>query len=288
MPSTQHEGLVLLFRNRPALVAQLLRDQLGLALPAYTTATVVAADLSEVTPTERRADLVVMLEGPEGRLAVVVEVQLATDERKRWSWPAYLAELWAREKCAVVLLVVTPDAAVAEWASQPIELGPGSVVIAQVLGPSATPEVLDLAVAQASPELSVLSVMAHGHEANALELAKVAMRSMRGLDDDRAKTYADLVLAALSGAARRALEELMLSGYEYQSDFAKKYVAEGKAESVLDVLRARGLAVDAETEKRVLACSDRKQLQRWLKRALVVDQAADLFAPARAKKTRRR
>ncbi|WP_437827407.1 hypothetical protein [Sorangium sp. So ce1153] len=39
--------------------------------------------------------------------------------------------------------------------------------------------------------------------------------------------YGDLVLNPLNEAARRALEAIM-KGYEYQSDFAKKYVAQGR------------------------------------------------------------
>src|SRR5215475_13937259 len=39
--------------------------------------------------------------------------------------------------------------------------------------------------------------------------------------------YGDIVLHSLNEAARRALEAMM-KGYEYQSDFAKKYVALGR------------------------------------------------------------
>jgi len=37
------------------------------------------------------------------------------------------------------------------------------------------------------------------------------------------------VYNSLNEAARRALEAMM-KGYQYQSDFAKKYVAQGRAE----------------------------------------------------------
>ena len=51
--------------------------------------------------------------------------------------------------------------------------------------------------------------------------------ALRGLEDERARFYGDLVLNFLNEAARRALEAMM-KGYEYQSDFAKKYVAQGR------------------------------------------------------------
>src|SRR5262249_7806053 len=49
--------------------------------------------------------------------------------------------------------------------------------------------------------------------------------------DRWARFYYDLVYNSLHEAARRALEAMM-KGYEYQSDFAKKYVAQGLAEGL--------------------------------------------------------
>jgi hypothetical protein len=95
MPSIPHEALVLLFRNRPELAPELLRDVLGVALPAYAEARVEAADLSDVIPAEYRADLVVLLVDGQPVLAIVVEAQLQKDERKPFSWPVYLAGLRA-------------------------------------------------------------------------------------------------------------------------------------------------------------------------------------------------
>ncbi len=92
----RHEGLLLLFRNRPTLAPELLRDVLGLTLPPWSEARVESAELTEIVPTEYRADLVVLL--LEGRpiFAIVVEVQLARDEDKRKTWPLYLTSLRSR------------------------------------------------------------------------------------------------------------------------------------------------------------------------------------------------
>jgi len=56
MPSLDHESLILLFRNQPELAPQLLREALHLELPAYTEARLASSDLTEVVPTEFRAD----------------------------------------------------------------------------------------------------------------------------------------------------------------------------------------------------------------------------------------
>jgi hypothetical protein len=94
--------------------------------------------------------------------AIVVEVQRWFDSRKRWTWPAYLASLRAIHRCPVFLLVVAPVPAVAQWARRPIDLGhPGLSLRPIVVGYAQIPSITDFAVAQAAPELAVLSALAH-------------------------------------------------------------------------------------------------------------------------------
>ena len=78
----------------------------------------------------------------------------------------------------------------------------------------------------------------------------------------------------------------MASGnYEYQSDFARRYVAqgraegkvEGKAEAVLAVLGALGIAVPPDAHARITACTDLAQLDRWLARAVKAKSIADVL-----------
>ncbi|MBI4705674.1 MAG: hypothetical protein HY744_31670 [Deltaproteobacteria bacterium] len=243
------------------------------------------ADLTE--PAEYRADLVVLLLDGKPVLAIIVEVQLAPDEDKRLSWPLYLAGLRARLRCPVCLLVVAPRRAVARWCARPIALGhPGFVLRPLVLGPDAVPLVTAVEQAAAAPELAVLSALAHGSGAHAVQVALAALGAIQGLDDERARFYLDLVMASLGEAARQALEAVMASGtYEYQSDFAKRYVAKGraegeakgKAEAVVAVLEARGLDVPAALRQRLGGCTDLAQLDEWLRRAVTVASAAELL-----------
>jgi hypothetical protein len=233
MPSQLHEALLLLFRNRPTLAPELLRDALHMEVPDYTEARIDSADLTHIQPTEYRADLVVLLSRGEPVLGIVVEVQLAADARKFFVWPVYVTNLRARLKCPVCLLVVTADEATARWASKPIEMGGGNTFRPMVLGPSGVPEIIDKAEAQADPELAVLSAMAHGKNADAersVQIALAAQFASRGLDADRSRLYLDLVFKALSEAAWRELQMLDPTSYEYQSEFARSYVAEGRAQ----------------------------------------------------------
>lgn len=240
MPSQLHEALLLLFRNRPALAPELLRDALRVELPPYTDIRVDSADLTDIQPAEYRADLVVLLLQGRPVLGIVVEVQLGSDEDKRYVWPVYAVNLRSRIRCPVCLLVIAPDDGVARWAAKPIDLGGGNRFSAWVLGSSGIPEVLDLTEAKADPELAVLSAMAHGRDADAGRAAQIAMAAQSaaiGLDAERARLYFDLVMHSLSEAARRAFETMDPAKYEYQSEFAKKYYGQGKAEG-----RAEGKA----------------------------------------------
>lgn len=138
--------------------------------------------------------------------------------------------------------------------------------------------------AERDPELAVLSAMAHGKDEPdvAISIATAALAACRRLDDERAMLYFDLIGISLGDAARAAFEDLMGEGnYEFQSDFAKKHRAAGKvagrAEAVLTVLDARGIAVSAEQKARVLDCIDAGALDRWIRKAVTVATAEELF-----------
>jgi len=126
MPSYLHELLLLLFRNRSGSAADLLRE-LDVQLPEYDEVHTESSDLSNVRPAEYRADLVLFLaRGAQKMLGIIVEVQLGFDDAKPYAWPAYIANLRARHRCPVCLLVITIKDAVARWAGRSIELGPGT------------------------------------------------------------------------------------------------------------------------------------------------------------------
>jgi hypothetical protein len=301
-----HEILVDLFKNRPSLAAEILVEVLGLPLPDYTEARIASTDLTEIQPAEYRADVVVLLlsDGTPVRV-VIVEVQLAADPRKRLSWPAYVTVSRALHGCPAALLIVAPDPAVAGWCAEPIETGvPGFVLRPPVLRRTDVPVVTDLEEAARRPELGVLSALAHGETERGVTIATAVLPAIEGLDDDKVRLYFDLVYNSLNDAARRALETMM-KGYEYQSDFAKKYVAQGRTEgraegrnegrtegrtegrvegraeeaarAVLTVLRARGLAVPDAVRERILSQKDPERLERWLEKAVVAASVAAIL-----------
>ncbi|HMA91262.1 MAG TPA: hypothetical protein VKP30_01190, partial [Polyangiaceae bacterium] len=157
MLSLEHETLRLLFQNQPELAPALLREALGVEIPEYSSIRVESADLTDIVPAEYRADLVVLLVDDKPVLAIVVEVQLAQDDRKLYTWPVYVVGLRTRFECPAVVLVVTSEPAVARWAKRPIAIGPGASLSPWVIGPDAVPVITDPVQAELSPELAVLS-----------------------------------------------------------------------------------------------------------------------------------
>jgi hypothetical protein len=115
-------------------------------------------------------------------------------------------------------------------------------------------------------------------------IAAAVLPAIQDLDDDRGRLYWDLVYNSLNEAARHALEAMM-KGYEYQSDFARKYVAQGLSQglteglakgrteeavrNLLTVLRVRGIAVPDAARERILAQQDPERLEHWLEKAVV-------------------
>jgi hypothetical protein len=250
MSSYLHEILVHLLRNCSGAALELLR-KVDLPLPEYDEARFESSDLGDLRPAEYRADLVLLLErGARKTLGIIVEVQLGRDCDKQYVWPAYIANLRARHRCPVCLLVITIDDSVARWAERPIDLGPGARCQPWVVGPSNAPVVTELRDAMENVELAVFSAIEHGRSTNvalALSVATAAIRASGDVGAEFSRTYVDIIYSSLSEKARRELEPYMKNslGYEYQSDFARRYVAEGMKEG-----RAEGKA-EGKAEGRV-------------------------------------
>lgn len=276
--------MVELFRSQPSLAASFLVDAFNIPIPEFATARAEPCDFTDIGPREFRGDTAFALNDESGRAlaGIVLEVQLCRDDTRRWSWPVYLATLRARLQCPTYLLVVTTDRGLASWCRKPIDMGhPGMVLQPLVLGPDGIPAVTDHAEAASIPERAVLSAMAHGTEDNADAVFAALLTGLRNADDEHAKMYYDLVLAALPVAAQNHLEELMTMAYEYQSDFARKYVAQGRtteaAHAVLVVLEARGFSVPDSARDRINRCGDLELLETWMRRAATIATVDQIF-----------
>ncbi len=192
-----------------------------------------------------------------------------------------------RHGCAVIVLVVAPDARVARWARKPHPVGPRGSFAPVVLGPEEVPRVADLDESERSAELAVLSLLAHRRQADRAAF-RAATAALVAVGPDRASLYFDLLHATFGEALTRAVEDLMVNG-EPLSEWAKAHYRQGKAEgeasgklagkaeSVLAILSARGLVLSPEEQRAIRDCIDLARFDRWIARALTVRSAAELL-----------
>lgn len=281
MPKPSHEALVQLIRGAPGLIPGLIWPEEQASARAKSRVT--TTEFVDLNLAEHRADVVLVLGAQEQPDEVlVVEVQTAIDPRKHASWPVYVAGLRARHGCATTLVVVALEDEVARWADRAIDLGRGmSWVRPVVVGRAAVPIIKEVEEAERAPELAVLSFMAHIEEAEDLEArAQAALVALRALDKAEAKVYFDVVLVRLGESAARAiLEKLMATkGYEFQSEFAKEFIAKGEARLLLKQLQLKGFTLTDAQRLRVMSCVDETQFDTWAGRVLTARSVEDVFA----------
>ncbi|WP_026127548.1 serpin family protein [Nocardiopsis lucentensis] len=281
--SPEHQIYAELFSDSPDMAVEFLRER-GVRVPDYERSEVTSCDLGHVDPVERRSDVAIMLrgEGPDGPLdslmGVIVEVQRDEKERKRFTWPEYVACLRSRHECPVTLLVICPRQPVADWYADPIPLGhPGFVLHPLVVGPKDIPVVTDPATVAASPTLGVLSAAAHG--ATKKDVLDALHTGLDKIDPEKAAKYIGYSLHLLDDTdGQKALEKLMMADtFEYTSAWTESLRAEGEAKAILRFLSKHGVEVPEEARERISRCQDADTLDTWLERAMTATTIDELF-----------
>jgi hypothetical protein len=259
VPSLPHELIVGLFRDRGELLRELVGRRLGLG---GLVGEDVSGELTQVTPTEYRADGVTVFRDAQrrARLAVVLEVQRAIDRDKRRTWPVYVATTRARFDCPTILLVVALNAEVARWARASIALGhPGFTLTPVVISGAEIPQIVDEKEARRAPQLAVLSALAHPK----LQVAAAAITGIEELPEEEARLYFDAVLAGLPHQERQNLEAQM-QGYQYRSQFARTFVAQGRQEgkqlAVRELAQVKLGVLTAEQEAAISSIEEEEKL----------------------------
>ena len=297
MPTLEHNVLVEMFRENPDLAPRFLTTLFRIEVPPYASVAVVESSLDQLIPVEFRADLVLELRDATGALvlAIVLEVQRDTDPDKRFSWPVYLTVVRARKRCGVVVLVVAPDAEVAAWSAENIDLGLGfGSVRPLVLGPAVVPEVTDPAEAKKATELSVLSAVAHGNGPNGLAVVQAALVALGRLDQEHAAVYFQIIWNGLREPMRQAMEALVMERQiEDKASFPpfiqrlidrgktegiREGEVKGKRDTLLRLLARAGIALTESESARIQACSDSATLDRWVDNVLGAKTAAEVLS----------
>ncbi|MEU6239850.1 hypothetical protein [Streptomyces sp. NPDC047024] len=294
MVGSSHEALHRIFQKDPALLTRALQRVLHVPFPQPHEIAALNVDLTEIEPVERRVDTLLRAETDDGTYLLVVESQTQADERKRGSWPYYLSYLYEKYRCEPVLIVITQNSATARWASRPIRLGfPGwhsLTVRPLVLGPDNVPVITDEREAERDVPLAVLSAMTHGRGPKAAPILESLATALKTIDPDSAAVFVQFVDSCLADPqAKQMWRDLMTAiQYFWRHPLAEQVREEGreqgwvqaKAEMVLQILEWRGIPVPDDVRERVLACTDRDQVEVWAERALHATEADELFAPS--------
>ena len=128
MPTLEHNVLVEMFRENPELAPHFLATLFHLEVPPHASVAVVESSLDQLIPVEFRADLVLELRDANGRARAGDRPRGPARQgsgQEVFSWPVYVAVVRAKKRCRAVVLVVAPDADVAAWAAENIDLGLG-------------------------------------------------------------------------------------------------------------------------------------------------------------------
>lgn len=289
MPSITHQFLVTMLREAPALVMHLFELATGETLPPGASTTLTSAQFTDVEPPEYSADAAHLIKGPADATlgTLILEAQLSPSEGKHRSWLQYVATQHAKSKSPVTVLVLAIDELTARWCAEPhVYDHVGSAYRPVVIGPGQIPRITDFAQARAFPELAVLSAMAHSSEPGVVDIGLTTLAACESLDSDQGRRYGDFISAWLSEVARITLRELMAQQrYEYVSEFARQFVAEGRKEGIeegekkllLKQLDRKFGELTAEVRERILAASS-EQVDIWAERVLTAQTLDQVFA----------
>jgi hypothetical protein len=131
--------------------------------------------------------------------------------------------------------------------------------------------------------MAALSVAYHGTDP---AVCRAFAGALQQLPPERAAKYNEYAFDLSPLAVQKILEGIMSSTtWPVHSLFAKEHFgrglvegeAKGEADAVVRVLEARGLAVSSDERERIAGCTDLKQLQEWVTRAVTVEHASNLF-----------
>ncbi|MFI7501115.1 hypothetical protein ACIBVL_21940 [Streptomyces sp. NPDC049687] len=295
MVSSSHEAMHRIFQKDPALLTRALQQVLRIPFPEPHDFAALNVDLTEIEPIERRVDTLLRAETGEGTYLLVVESQGRPDDRKRRSWPYYLAYLLEKYHCDPVLIVVTQNSATARWAAEPIRVGvrgmPSLTVQPFVLGPDNVPVIADEREAARDLPLAVLSAMTHGRGPQAVGILESLAAALRTIDADSAAVLVQFVDSCLADPQAQQLWRDLMTTMQYfwrhplaqevreqgREEGREEGRAQERADNILRNLRWRHIEVPDSVRDRVLASTDMDELGLWLDRSYQVTDAHSLF-----------
>ncbi|MCD9876265.1 hypothetical protein [Streptomyces guryensis] len=284
-----------IFQERPEILAPVF-GVLGVPLSAKATVDAVTTDVTETRPLERRVDTVLRVGPSDGEdFLLAVEAQSKKVAGKEASWGYYIAYLQAKYRLPVLLLVVCQDKATAKWASGPFDCGARGWTAQRtyplVAGPDNLPVITDVRSVAKNLALAALSALAHARSAECgaiLEAIGSALQELQETDPDTAGYFFEFLEINLGDTPAGEEWKGIMSFVSYfpgRGTVRETAYLEGKAEgevrgeakAVLAVLEEREISVSADVRERITTCTDLDRIDGWIRRALTVEHAEDLF-----------
>jgi hypothetical protein len=175
-------------QENPGLAGQILRELMGVELPAELPLSLAPATFNDRPSRELIADAVIVAGSARNPArGIIVEIQQDKREAKRRQWPRYAAALWLQHECPVDVLVICPDEETARWYAEPIPTAlDGYVHRPRVLLPGRVPAMTSPADVTTNPALGVLSVAYHGMNR---DVANAFVGGISSLGDERGPQY---------------------------------------------------------------------------------------------------
>jgi hypothetical protein len=295
MVSSSHESMHHYFRDSPESIDQLFRGVGFTLFPDIVATEDLSGDVTMIEPVPRQADSVLKVRTKAGdEFVLIFEAQQGRPEEKRFRWPQYVTSLYDRHELPIILVVICNDRSTAVWAARPITIGTEFWNCCQVrplvLGPDEIP-FPSAPIGEADLALAVLGVITHGKDRRVAGILEPLAAALHKVDEATRNKFALEIQSALTEPAFAQLwkelmnfvtvnEETMRDNPvygEFLEEFEAKAEAMGEAASVLTVLEERRIPVDDAQRARILAVHDRQMLLRWLRLALRVGDADELF-----------
>jgi hypothetical protein len=200
--------------------------------------------------------------------------------------------LWLRHECAVDVLVICPDKKTAEYYAEPIPIPvpvPYGVFLPKALFPEQVPAFTTPEDVAAHPALAVLSVAYHGLDR---AVAGAFIDGVGLLGGERGLKYYDYGISMSPRAVYTILEAMMASTAPWRpvhSEVGKRFWAGGRADgraegraegernTILMVLKARGLQPTESEQQLVADCTDLDQLKKWAEAAITATTTSEVF-----------
>lgn len=291
MVTKNHEGPLRLFQDDPEAPSLIIKDTLGISIGNHVRARPDSEALTERHPVELNCDGVTIYEDENGKPvhAIITEVQRSPDDRKYYTWPAYVSNLFARCECKVTLVVIATNQATAKWANSLVSIlgHPGMIFEPLVLGPSDLPLILKEDGQPSFETRSMLAMIVNQEHRDFKQAAFTYMTRIAKLPIDQMQRYTVNALSYLDGGALTIMEALMKDKriFPYGSPLLERTQREAEARGevkksrtiLMKLLQTRGLSVTADVRKRIDSCTDAVLLDTWLERAFTANSLDDVF-----------